>query len=250
MLGWPQIPSDAFVNSALIGYSFRYNKHSCAGPLDCYWLPPTVGPVPVGPVAWGVEGAGEDCVEGAGEGCVEGAGEGCVEGAGEGCVVCAIVGSAECCDWRLAMGADSAGRGFANDRYARPGRAWTGWTTTSLDIRVNFNPDVWSDSAQEELTPAPIMNNPKASGHAAVPNAFATAVRLHIVISPSQERIDLRLRLSSMHRRAPSTCGLNTTETEKSLPKVDMPAGSMRASGASQQASKWHKLKLRSADAS
>jgi hypothetical protein len=35
----------------------------------------------------------------------------------------------------------------------------------------------------------PMVNNAKAIADAAVTKAFATAVRLHIVISPSQKRI-------------------------------------------------------------
>jgi hypothetical protein len=79
------------------------------------------------------------------------------------------------------MGRVSAGRGFANDRCGCPGRAGTVWTTTSVDIRVNFNPDGWSDPAHVELTPMPTVNNAMASAHAAVAKVFATVVRLNIV---------------------------------------------------------------------
>jgi len=144
---------------------------------------------PDGPAALG----GVGCVEGAGEGCVEGAGEGCVEGSGEGCVVSAIIGSAEGCDWRLVTSADSAGHGFANDRCRCPGRARTGWTTKSIDIGVNFNLRGGSDPAHAELMPMPMVNNAMASADAAVAKAFATVVRLHILMFPSQKGVDLHM---------------------------------------------------------
>jgi hypothetical protein len=43
-------------------------------------------------------------------------------------------------------------------------------------IAANFNPDGWSDSADEELTPMPMVNNATARVHAAVARAFAIAV--------------------------------------------------------------------------
>jgi hypothetical protein len=60
-------------------------------------------------------------------------------------------------------------------------------------IEVNFNPDGWSDSAHVALTPMPMVNNAMASVHAAVTKAFATVVRLNIVIVPSQNGVDLRM---------------------------------------------------------
>jgi len=44
----------------------------------------------------------------------------------------------------------------------------------------------WSDPAHVQLTPMPMVNNAMARVHAAVTTAFATVVRLHIVIFPSQ----------------------------------------------------------------
>ena len=54
-------------------------------------------------------------------------------------------------------------------------------------------PDGWFDPAHVALTPMPMVNNAMANVHAAVTKAFATVVRLNIVIVPSQKGVDLRM---------------------------------------------------------
>ena len=104
--------------------------------MSFHWGVPTVGPVPLGPAGGGGGGCAGDVV--------------------------GVVGSVEGCDWLIVMGADSSCRGSVNDWCGCPDRAGTGWTTTSDDIGVNFNPDGWSDAAHDELMPMLMVKNAMA----------------------------------------------------------------------------------------
>jgi hypothetical protein len=61
------------------------------------------------------------------------------------------------------------------------------------DKGVKFRTIGGSDSAQQELTPMPMVNNAMASENAAMTKAFAFVVRLNILFSLSQKGVDLRM---------------------------------------------------------
>lgn len=74
---------------------------------------------------------------------------------------------------RMIPDAVAGNGGIWVDQRRRPCEAFS-MEEALVDMGVDFDPDGWSNPAQEELTPMPIVNNAMASEQAVFTNALSS----------------------------------------------------------------------------